>query len=86
MSHRAAEVEEPRKSLRQSIFQDRYLPHLAMAAVSLFYLAFYITSGVASHNFSGAAVPQTISLAWTGTLATWFGYCVRERTVNKGEK
>jgi hypothetical protein len=85
MTHRAPEEAEVRTSLRQRVFQEKYLPHIAMAAVSLFYVAFYVTSGIAAHNFSGAAVPQTISVAWTGTLATWFGYCIRQRSVDKGE-
>lgn len=92
MTHRAPEPEvvetevPQRDSLPSRVFQDKFLPHLAMAAVTIFYVVFYLLTGIASNNFTGASVPQTISVAWTGALATWFGYCIRERSVNKGEK
>lgn len=61
------------------MFTERWLPHWAMISVTGFYVANIVWFGV-------AGVPQTISVAWTGTLATWFGYCIRERSVTKGEK
>jgi hypothetical protein len=86
MTHRAPDVDDvpPRKPLVARVFQERYAPHLGFAAVTGLYIAFYVVSSVASGDFTGAAVPQTISLAWTGTLATWFGYLIRQRTT-KGE-
>lgn len=94
MTHRVPESETPepapvawsQEPKSRNMFQEKYLPHLAMAAVTAFYIAFYVSTGAASGDFTGAAVPQTISLAWTGTLATWFGYCIRQRSATKGEK
>lgn len=87
MSHRAPDDEVVvQKSLRQRMFQERYAPHLGFAAVTLLYIAFYIASSAATGDYTGAAVPQTITVGWTGVLATWFGYLIRQRSVSsKGE-
>lgn len=89
MTHRVPDEpiawSEEEKPKSRSPFREKFLPHISIAAVTLLYVAFYIFTGINSHNFTGAAVPQTISVAWTGALATWIGYCIRERTT-KGEK
>lgn len=77
MTHRTAEPLPQPVSWRSRVFSSNALPHWAMVAVTLFYIGNLVA-------FGAAGVPQTISLAWAGTLATWFGYCIRERAVNKG--
>jgi hypothetical protein len=84
--HAAPDEPEVVETPKRKLLTERSLPHIAMAAVAIFYVFFYVLTGVASNNFSGASVPQTVSLAFTGTLATWFGYCIRERAANKGDK
>lgn len=83
MTHRAPD--EAGKPLWQRMFQEKYAPHFGFLAVTLLYIAFYITSSVATGDYTGASVPQTITVGWTGVLATWFGYLIRQRSVNKGE-
>ena len=61
----------PRRSLPARMFAEKYLPHWGALAITLLYIAFYAIVG-------GAAVPQPISLGWTGTVATWFGYLIQQ--------
>lgn len=89
MTHRAPEetAEVVRIPWRKRIFQEKNAPHLGFAVTTLLYIGFYIVSGVTSGDFSGAAVPQTISLAWTAVNGTWFGFLVRQRAgFDKEEK
>jgi hypothetical protein len=82
MTHRAPEpevTETPVVPLRRRMFQEKYAPHIGFAVVTLLYIAFYIASGITTGDYTGAAVPQTISLAWTGNMAAWFGYLIRQR-------
>jgi hypothetical protein len=62
-----APVQQP---LVHRVFADKFLPHWGMGAVTALYIGFNAVLGV-------AAVPPTISLAWTATLGTWFGYLIR---------
>ena len=64
------------RSRASNAFAERFLPHWGMLAIALFYVAFYATVG-------GAAVPQPISLGFTGTLATWFGYLIQQSRKDK---
>lgn len=86
MTHRAPEEIPARVPLRRRMFQEKYAPHLGFGVVTLLYIMFYIVSGVTTGDFTGAAVPQTISLAWTGNMAAWFGYLIRQRATYDKEK
>lgn len=63
---------------RRNPFAERFLPHWGMLAIALFYVGFYASVG-------GAAVPQTVSLGFTGTLATWFGYLIQQSRKEKAD-
>lgn len=67
------ETEAPApKPLKRSLFRESLMPHWAMLFVTTLYVGFNISVGI-------AAVPQTISLAFTTTLGAWFTYLVRQR-------
>lgn len=79
MSHRATDdtaVAAP--APRRYRFQERYAPHYGMAAVTAAYGAFYATVGA-------AAVPQTITLGFTGTVSLWFGFLIQQSRKDKGD-
>ena len=65
-------VESPKKPLSAKLFEDKNLPHWGMFAIAIMYTGFNIAVGV-------AGVPQTISLAFSGTLGLWFNYLIRQR-------
>lgn len=75
MSHRAADTADeappPPPTPRRALFQERFLPHYGIAAIIALYGVFYAVVGA-------AAVPQTITLGFTGTIATWFGYLIQQ--------
>lgn len=81
MTHRAPDdtadvpAAAPRSRLATA-FQERFLPHWGMLAIVVLYVAFFATVGA-------AAVPQPISLGFTGTLATWFGYLIQQSKKTK---
>lgn len=84
MTHRAPDTEgpeseptPPRRSVAARAFQERFLPHWGMAAITALYGVFFAAVGA-------AAVPQPISLGFTGTLATWFGYLIQQSRKEKG--
>lgn len=66
-----APAEPPPASRLARLFDQRFLPHWGMLAIALFYVGFYASVGA-------AAVPQPISLGFTATLATWFGYLIQQ--------
>lgn len=69
---------EARPSKLSGVFAERFLPHWGMLAIALFYVGFFVTVGA-------AGVPQPISLGFTGTLATWFGYLIQQSRKEKTE-
>lgn len=66
------------RSKLSSAFAERFLPHWGMLAIALFYLGFFASVGA-------AGVPQPISLGFTGTLATWFGYLIQQSRKEKAD-
>lgn len=68
-----------RKTKLGRAFAERFLPHWGMLAIAVFYVGFYVTVGA-------AGVPQPISLGFTGTLATWFGYLIQQSRKEKAEE
>ena len=88
MTHRAPEAETVAapQPLHRKMFQEKYAPHIGFGVVTLLYIMFYIVSGVATGDFTGAAVPQAVTLAWTGNVAAWFGYLVRQRATYEKDK
>lgn len=84
MSHRAADTETDApapapRSLLSRAFSERALPHWGMAAIAVLYGVFLAAVGA-------AAVPQPISLAFTGTVAMWFGYLIQQSRNAKGDE
>lgn len=79
MSHRATDdTADVAPAPRRVWAQERFLPHYGMAAITILYGVFYAAVGA-------AAVPQTISLGFTGTLATWFGFLIQQSRKGKGD-
>lgn len=84
MTHRAPDdaaadtpaAAPPRRSRLAVAFQERFLPHWGMLAIVILYVVFFAAVGA-------AAVPQPISLGFTGTLATWFGYLIQQSKKTK---
>jgi hypothetical protein len=67
------------RSLPERMFAERFLPHWGFAALTVLYVGFYASVG-------GAAVPQPISLGWTGAAATWFGFLIQQSTKRANDK
>lgn len=68
-----AEVPKPKAK-----FQESWLPHIAMAVLFVTWVVFQIPF------VNGGSTPQTINVAFAGTLGLWFPYLIREQI--KGDK
>jgi hypothetical protein len=70
-----AETPEPQPEPQpKPKFKSEYAPHLAMAVLFLTWIVFQIPA------VNGGTAPQTINVAFAGTLGLWFPYLIREQT------